>query len=55
MSQSKSILKEVSDMEDFSREAFPWVATGFAVAIVLTYRNAKSKMINSSKFFFCKY
>jgi hypothetical protein len=31
-------------MADFVNAAFPWIAMGFAVAIVLTYRNSKEKM-----------
>lgn len=30
-------------MEDFLKAAFPWVAFGFAAAIILTYRSSKKK------------
>lgn len=30
-------------MGDFLKAAFPWVAFGFAVAIVLTYMSSKKK------------
>lgn len=33
-------------MEDFLSAAFPWVATGFAIAIILTYSDSKTKKQN---------
>jgi hypothetical protein len=30
-------------MGDFFNAAFPWIAMGFAVAIILTYINSKKK------------
>ena len=41
--------KEVSRMADFASAAFPWVAMGLAVAVVLTYRNSKEKMQEKKK------
>ena len=31
-------------MADFVKAAFPWIAFGFAVAIILTYRSSKERM-----------
>ena len=35
--------KEVSGMADFASAAFPWIAMGLAVAIILASRNSKER------------
>ena len=36
-------------MSDFVSAAFPWVALGIAVAVILTYMNSNNKTKNKKK------
>lgn len=36
-------------MADFCKAAFPWIAGGIAIAIILAYGNSKDKMKNNKK------
>lgn len=36
-------------MADFVKAAFPWVAFGFAVSIILIYRSSKEKVQDNKK------
>lgn len=40
----ESIEKEVRMIVDFASAAFPWVAMGIAIAVILTHLNSKQKL-----------